>query len=345
MAQPSPTDAWAESLPQATDAIADGDDEIRDLSRRIRERSNRGGHAWNEATLAEAGRHSLGHGSGSTGVGDLDGEFAIYAKDASTKIVRATDDDVAVAAADRNRFILDGTVIQGLRNINGIYESNIADGASAVAFALDNLTTLSTAGAKIMELLNNGTLKLSIDKDGHLVFATAAGKIIPGATSLSVRDNADSQDNLLVNDNGDVIVGNDIEAAGGFRQMIGGFVQDNVPADQAFVFIRRFVSGGPLYRSVVVTRAGSIVGIGIAATGITTAGTCTARAGINGLSGGALLSVAIDTTDPTFNSATQARDTASNIFAAGDTVGIQLETASYAPAGSVDIEAFLEIEF
>lgn len=172
MAQPSPTDAWAESLPQATDPIADGDDEIRDLSRRIRERSNRGGHAWNEATLTEAGRHSLGHGSGSTGVGDLDGEFAIYDQDVSTKIVRVTNADAAIAAANRNRFILDGTVITGLRNVNGIYESDVADGGSAVAFLLDNLTTLSTAGALLMDLQNNGVSKFTVDKDGKL---SAAG--------------------------------------------------------------------------------------------------------------------------------------------------------------------------
>ena len=53
---------------------------------------------------------------------------------------------------------------------------------------------------------NDGSGDIKIGSTTRLVFTQAAGKIIPGATSLTFRNNADSADNLLIADAGDVTV-------------------------------------------------------------------------------------------------------------------------------------------
>jgi hypothetical protein len=47
-------------------------------------------------------------------------------------------------------------------------QGNINDGASAVGATIDNAVTLSTAGAKLLSVRNNGTEKAFIDKDGGI---------------------------------------------------------------------------------------------------------------------------------------------------------------------------------
>src|SRR5437870_3708686 len=47
---------------------------------------------------------------------------------------------------------------------------------------------------------------VTLSNSGRLKFSTAVSKIVPGATSLSLRNNADSADNLLVSNAGDVTV-------------------------------------------------------------------------------------------------------------------------------------------
>ncbi|PIT93044.1 MAG: hypothetical protein COU06_02175, partial [Candidatus Harrisonbacteria bacterium CG10_big_fil_rev_8_21_14_0_10_38_8] len=49
----------------------------------------------------------------------------------------------------------------------GVLVSGVADGATAKAFTL-NSVALSTSGAKLLSLQNNGTEKASVDKDGNL---------------------------------------------------------------------------------------------------------------------------------------------------------------------------------
>lgn len=57
----------------------------------------------------------------------------------------------------------------------------VADGASAVAYMHDTKNALSTGGAKLATWKNNGTLKMSIDKDGQLV---PVGGILLSGTNL-----------------------------------------------------------------------------------------------------------------------------------------------------------------
>lgn len=63
--------------------------------------------------------------------------------------------------------------------------SQVANGASAVAYNLDTVNNLTTSGALLMRLRNAGVTKLSVDKDGNTVVGnlTAAALILSGLTT------------------------------------------------------------------------------------------------------------------------------------------------------------------
>lgn len=131
------------------------------------------------------------------------------------------------------------TLFQGIQigyDAPAVLYSSVFDGASAVAHILDTRNALTNAAAKLLELRNNNVLKFSIDKDGKIVgglniltgdidltvgdlnipagqiaMSAAASQLVPGATSFSIRDTGDANDNLLVEDDGDVIVRQDID--------------------------------------------------------------------------------------------------------------------------------------
>jgi len=54
-----------------------------------------------------------------------------------------------------------------------------------------------------------------VTMDAQLVFSAAVTQIIPGATSLSIRNTADSQDNLIITDAGAVTIAGALNATGG----------------------------------------------------------------------------------------------------------------------------------
>jgi len=56
---------------------------------------------------------------------------------------------------------------------------------------------------------------------GNLTFSTAAAKIIPGATSLTFRNNADSADNLSITDAGNLGIRGNLTAAADFSILQG----------------------------------------------------------------------------------------------------------------------------
>lgn len=64
----------------------------------------------------------------------------------------------------------------------------------------------STVPAKVLTLATNNIVRLTLDTNGALTFATAASKIIPGVTSFSHRNNADTQDNFILTDAGNASV-------------------------------------------------------------------------------------------------------------------------------------------
>lgn len=60
-------------------------------------------------------------------------------------------------------------------------------------------------GTQLVQIKNNaGTVQLALTSDGILVMTAAASKLVPGVTSFAVRNNADSQNNIIVTDAGAV---------------------------------------------------------------------------------------------------------------------------------------------
>lgn len=65
----------------------------------------------------------------------------------------------------------------------------------------------------------NATQSIS---SGNLTLTDSASKIIPGATSISLRDHANANDNLLVNDSGLITVRNTLTISSGGASVTGG---------------------------------------------------------------------------------------------------------------------------
>src|SRR5262249_57529499 len=63
---------------------------------------------------------------------------------------------------------------------------------------------------------------LTIGSAFRLIFGAAASKIIPGATNISHRNNADSADNLLITDAGAVTVRNGLTVTAGGETVTAG---------------------------------------------------------------------------------------------------------------------------
>lgn len=72
----------------------------------------------------------------------------------------------------------------GLKIVSGYFKSEVANGASAVAFTLDSGSTYSTSGAKLLSVQNSGSETFFVDKDGELAanggLATGTGTITSG---------------------------------------------------------------------------------------------------------------------------------------------------------------------
>jgi len=66
-----------------------------------------------------------------------------------------------------NTTILNASINTTISGVNQmLLNPNVSDGGSAIAYKYNTANTLSTTGAKLSSWLNNGTEKVSIDKDG-----------------------------------------------------------------------------------------------------------------------------------------------------------------------------------
>lgn len=74
-------------------------------------------------------------------------------------------------------------------------------------------------GGEIVFYTGTSNEKFRIDRAGSLKMSVAAGKIIPGATSVTFRNNADTQNNLQIVDAGDVTIGR-----GNLTLSLGNFI-------------------------------------------------------------------------------------------------------------------------
>src|SRR5262245_13848927 len=66
----------------------------------------------------------------------------------------------------------------------------------------------------IIRFLTDGTTRLTIENNGTVVMAPDQSRIVPGATSFSIRNHDNDDDNLLISDNGDITVRGDITIGG-----------------------------------------------------------------------------------------------------------------------------------
>lgn len=98
--------------------------------------------------------------------------------------------------------------IGGATRLNG----TLTQIGGPIVFANGAATSIGTSDAFGFSFKTNALVRWSIDTSGNLIgdttnggyikFGTAVSKIIPGGTSISLRNNADSADNLLMSDAG-----------------------------------------------------------------------------------------------------------------------------------------------
>jgi hypothetical protein len=146
--------------------------------------------------------------------------------------------------------------------------------------------TLSTAAQP--NVTSVGTLT-SITTSGALTFTAAAAKIIPGATSISLRNTADNADNLLITDAGAVTTRSTLTvSAGGLTVTSGGAtVSSGTTAVQALT-----ATTGAFSSTLLVTGTSTLTGnVGIGAASTASAGLMVASSvnSVAGLTGGELL--------------------------------------------------------
>lgn len=93
-----------------------------------------------------------------------------------------------------------------------------------VLFVVDvNDTSQSTAGStKTLALSALFGSMVDAVLSGVLTFSAAVSKLIPGATSFSIRNHADSADNLLIDDAGNVTARTTLKIAAAISKLIPG---------------------------------------------------------------------------------------------------------------------------
>jgi hypothetical protein len=156
-----------------------------------------------------------------------------------------------------------GSLFVGVDNsIGGAFGTAYAgalwhSGAFPLLFGTNNVAR-ATIGS-------NGGLTLN---SGSFTFSAAASKIVPGATSLSVRNNADSADNLLVNDAGGVTVRNSLVVSAGGIGVTGAAVFNNNMAltgtlnSQTISSSASFTGSATVANGLTVTAGGFVVSAG-----------------------------------------------------------------------------------
>ena len=190
---------------------------------------------------------------------------------------------------------------------------------NAKSTTVANAVTVTSGGLTVTAgglTVTAGDLTITADQ---LVFGAAASTIVPGATSLSLRNNADSADNVLISNAGAVTVraGLTVTAsgltvtAGGITITAGGLT---VTADGATVT----AGGVTITDGGLAVRAGARIREALTLTNITTvgAGTYTAAALVGGLI----------TRDPTGGDRTDTMDTGTNIETELNAQGIAVAT-------------------
>jgi len=134
--------------------------------------------------------------------------------------------------------IIDGNLtVNGNISLTGSFSGNtiVATDITTTTLVVNSTSTLTgavTGGAYNGQTISSsasfsGTLNTvgDLTVGGRLLFSTAISKIIPGATSISLRNHADSQDNVIVTDAGNVTILGTLGITGGISSLnvIGNF--------------------------------------------------------------------------------------------------------------------------
>jgi hypothetical protein len=128
--------------------------------------------------------------------------------------ITATAGDVAVTAGNLTFGAAASRIVPGVTSLALRNNANSADNVSITDAGVVTVRaglTVTAGGLTITaggETITSGNLTLTA---GNLIFAAASAKILPGATSLLVRNNADSASNAVITDAGLVTLRNAIQ--------------------------------------------------------------------------------------------------------------------------------------
>lgn len=156
-------------------------------------------------TLATTGAVTFGAGlTVAAGLTVTAGPFAVTGASAGATVA-------TFAAADN---LNDTTVLVFKRN------DGVIAGSIKYSFANSDFQIGTTTAAQF-RLMSNNTTAITLSNanaifDGNISLSTAVSKIIPGATSLSLRNNANNADNLIITDNGLATFRLSVTASSGF---------------------------------------------------------------------------------------------------------------------------------
>lgn len=140
----------------------------------------------------------------------------------------------AITMSDTASKIVPGATSFAIRNHADSADNLLVSDAGAVTIRTSVSATAVTA--------TTGNVAVTA---GALTFGAAASKVVPGATSLSLRNNADSADNLVVLDAGGATFRSTVSAGGVIESTTGGFkFPDGTTQGSALAGQNLLVNGG-----------------------------------------------------------------------------------------------------
>lgn len=175
----------------------------------------------------------------------------------------------------------------------------------------------------------------------------SALKFVGPSTSTTWRNNANSADNMMLDDLGNLSIRKDIKVVGGMTQAIDGWSQSNIPASQAATEPTRAAGRW------IAPRAGSLLGIllQVGAGTLVTAGTLTAKAWKSVVGTGTSTHTdAVTTLTATLGGLNTVLDNQSSTkdsltFAANDELFVKFDTSSLWAPTTLTVRAALLVEF
>lgn len=160
-------------------------------------------------------------GSATIAAGTVTGNLSVGG---TTGLASVTASSVAVAgpSASGSGFTWNGAASLNGGSINfnwnGADKGYIGAASALVTSGLNTDFALRAENALVLSIGTTQAVKVAstgVTVAGSLVMSTAASKLVPGATSFSHRNNADSADNLLISDAGVVTVRASLTVTGG----------------------------------------------------------------------------------------------------------------------------------